>query len=79
MTAATNCGMLVEVHPLIPGQIGDAVRLGIVRVPGRLTTAEPTQEVLKPPGSTIVTRTPNGATSWASDCDSPSRAHFEAW
>ena len=37
------------------------------------------QSVSKPPGSTIVTRMPNSATSAASASLKPSSPHLEAW
>jgi hypothetical protein len=40
---------------------------------------DPAQSVENPPGSISVTSMPNGATSWASACEKPSSAHFDAW
>jgi len=37
---------------------------------------EPAQSVWKPPGSTIVTLIPSGATSFDNTSENPSTAHF---
>jgi hypothetical protein len=46
----------------------------------RLTVIDdPPQSVRNPPGSTIVTWMPSGATSFCSTPEKPSTAHFEVW
>ncbi|MEU0840831.1 SDR family oxidoreductase [Streptomyces sp. NPDC005962] len=46
---------------------------------GIILAVDPAHWVRRPPGSAIVMAMPSGATSAASDSDSPSRANFVAW